>query len=70
LLGSEGTIDTTKPYSVATPAKVLNSMGSGNVTNITVNGALDSESTARQIVDVLNQSSYRGSLGAGALVAI
>jgi phage terminase small subunit len=70
LLGSEGTIDTTKPYSVATPAKVLNSMGSGNVTNITVNGAIDSESTARQIVDVLNQSSYRGTLGAGALLAI
>jgi hypothetical protein len=34
--------------------------------NITVNGAIDSESTARQIVDVLNQSSYRGTLGAGA----
>jgi hypothetical protein len=70
LMGSGGTIDTTKPYSVATPAKVLNSMGSGNVTNITVNGAIDSESTARQIVDVLNQSSYRGTLGAGALLAI
>ena len=36
--------------------------------NITVNGAIDSESTARQIVDVLNQSSYRGTLGAGAFV--
>lgn len=34
--------------------------------NITVNGAIDSESTARQIIDVLNQSSYRGTLGAGA----
>jgi len=34
--------------------------------NITVNGAIDSESAARQIVDVLNQSSYRGTLGAGA----
>jgi hypothetical protein len=34
--------------------------------NITVNGAIDSESTARQIVNVLNQSSYRGTLGAGA----
>ena len=34
--------------------------------NITVNGAIDSESTARQIVDVLNQSTYRGTLGAGA----
>jgi hypothetical protein len=34
--------------------------------NITVNGAIDSESTARQIIDVLNQSTYRGTLGAGA----
>jgi hypothetical protein len=40
----------------------------GTVNNITVNGALDSESTARQIVSVLNQSSYRGTLGAGAFV--
>jgi hypothetical protein len=38
----------------------------GTVNNITVNGAIDSESTARQIVSVLNQSSYRGTLGAGA----
>jgi len=38
--------------------------------NITVNGAIDSESAARQIVQVLNQSSYRGSLGAGALVIV
>jgi len=39
---------------------------SGQAVNITVNGAIDSESTARQIVNVLNQSSYRGTLGAGA----
>jgi hypothetical protein len=38
----------------------------GTVNNITVNGAIDSESTARQIVSVLNQSTYRGTLGAGA----
>ena len=38
----------------------------GTVNNITVNGAIDSESTARQIVNVLNQSTYRGTLGAGA----
>jgi phage-related protein len=38
--------------------------------NITVTGAIDSESAARQIVQVLNQSSYRGTLGAGALVAV
>jgi hypothetical protein len=70
LMGSADSVDTTKPYTVATPTKFLSSMGSGNVTNITVNGAIDSESTARQIVDVLNQSSYRGTLGAGALLAI
>jgi hypothetical protein len=34
--------------------------------NITVNGAIDSESTARQIVELLNDSSARGTLGAGA----
>jgi hypothetical protein len=34
--------------------------------NITVNGAIDSESTARQIVEILNDSSARGTLGAGA----
>jgi hypothetical protein len=33
-------------------------------TNITVNGAIDSESTARQIVSLLNDSSSRGTLGA------
>jgi hypothetical protein len=34
--------------------------------NITVNGAIDSESTARQIVEILNDSQARGTLGAGA----
>jgi hypothetical protein len=34
--------------------------------NITVNGAIDSESTARQIVEILNDSAARGTLGAGA----
>jgi len=38
------------------------------VTNITVNGALDTEGTARTIINLLNQSNYRGTLGAGALV--
>jgi hypothetical protein len=42
-----------------------NAMG-GNTFNITVNGALDSEGTARTIVDILNRSQARGSLGAGA----
>jgi hypothetical protein len=35
--------------------------------NITVNGAMDAEGTARTIVNVLNDSYYRGTGGAGAL---
>jgi hypothetical protein len=35
--------------------------------NITVNGAIDSESTARQIVEILNDSAARGTVGAGKL---
>jgi hypothetical protein len=38
--------------------------------NLTVNGAIDSEGTARTIVDTLNNSYYRGTGGATALVAI
>lgn len=41
-------------------------MGGGNTINITVNGALDTEGTARTIIDILNRSQARGSLGAGA----
>jgi hypothetical protein len=37
-------------------------------TNITVNGAIDPEGTARTIVNVLNNSAARGTLGAGQLV--
>lgn len=36
--------------------------------NLTVNGAIDSEGTARTIVNTLNDSFYRGTSGAGALV--
>lgn len=47
----------------------LNKAGAmGNTFNITVNGALDSEGTARTIVNVLNNSFYRGTGGATALV--
>jgi hypothetical protein len=38
--------------------------------NLTVNGAMDSEGTARTIVDTLNNSYYRGTGGATGLVAI
>lgn len=40
----------------------------GNTVNITVNGAIDSEGTARQIINLLNNSFYRGTSGAAALV--
>lgn len=44
-----------------------NALG-GNTINISVTGAIDPESTARQIISILNNSAYRGTLGAGALV--
>ena len=37
--------------------------------NITVNGAIDPESTARQIVGLLNDSSARGTIGGGLIFA-
>ena len=51
----------------------LAAMGAGGFTdsqnaariNVTVNGAIDAEGTARTIIDVLNRSSSRGTLGAG-----
>jgi hypothetical protein len=39
-----------------------------SMTNITVNGAIDSESAARQIVQILNDSNARGTLGSAAFV--
>lgn len=43
--------------------------GGGVVNNFTINvsGAIDREGVARQIVEILNDSFYRGTLGAGAL---
>jgi hypothetical protein len=40
--------------------------GNGTTINLTVNGAIDPEGTARTIIDVLNRSTARGTLGAGA----
>lgn len=40
--------------------------GKGATINLTVNGAIDPEGTARTIIDVLNRSTARGTLGAGA----
>ena len=53
-------------------------MGAGGFTdsqnaariNVTVNGAIDPESTARQVVNLLNDQFYRGTGGASALVGI
>ena len=42
--------------------------GGGTVINLTVNGAIDSEGTARQIINTLNNSFFRGTGGAGAFV--
>jgi hypothetical protein len=58
------------PSSPVTPAGVPSYLNVRPVTttNITVNGAIDSESTARQIVKVLNDSSARGTLGSAAFV--
>lgn len=39
----------------------------GTTVNLTVNGAIDPEGTARTIVDVLNRSNARGALGANRL---
>jgi hypothetical protein len=38
--------------------------------NVTVNGAIDREGTARTIVETLNSSAYRGTGGAGNLIAL
>jgi hypothetical protein len=42
----------------------------GSTINITVNGAIDAEGTARTIVDVLNRSNARGTLGANRLAFV
>jgi hypothetical protein len=44
-------------------------MATGSANYITVNGAIDPEGTARTIVGVLNNSSYRGTLGGGGIIA-
>lgn len=49
------------------PNNALGSSGGGTVINLTVNGALDAEGTARTIVNLLNRSNARGTLGANRL---
>jgi hypothetical protein len=41
----------------------------GTTINVNVSGAIDKEGTARTIVETLNNSFYRGTGGAGALVS-
>jgi hypothetical protein len=43
--------------------------GGGTTINVNVSGAIDKEGTARTIVETLNNSFYRGTGGAGALVS-
>jgi hypothetical protein len=49
-------------------APSTSNLGNGSANYITVNGAIDPEGTARTIINVLNNSQSRGTLGAGALV--
>jgi hypothetical protein len=58
---------TPTPAAPSVPRYIYASTGN---TNITVNGAIDSESTARQIVGLLNDSSARGTLGGSGLVFV
>ena len=43
-------------------------LATGSTINVTVNGAIDSEGTARTIVNTLNDSYYRGTGGGGQLI--
>jgi len=45
-----------------------NALGGNTVINLNVTGAIDPEGTARSIINVLNNSYYRGTNGAAALV--
>jgi len=58
------------PMPTPTPTVPRYIYASTGSTNITVNGAIDSESTARQIVGLLNDSSARGTLGGSGLVFV
>ena len=58
------------PLQLQTPTLPRFIAASSGTTNITVNGAIDSESTARQIVGLLNDSSARGTLGGSGLVFV
>jgi hypothetical protein len=56
------------PYGAQASSSGMLGLPTGTTINLTVNGAIDSEGTARTVVNTLNDSFYRGTLGAGALV--
>ena len=67
LVGERGAeLFTPNSNGMITPNNRLGGSG-GNTFNITVNGAIDREGTARSIIDVLNNSFYRGTGGANNL---
>jgi len=67
--GSTGDMTITGSGSVA-DLRALDNAQAASVINVTVNGAIDPEGTSRTIVDVLNNSYYRGTGGAGNLIAV
>ena len=78
-LAQGGMVSANKPYIVGEVGAELfvpsssgrivpnNQLGGGGNIYINVSGAIDQEGTARRIVDVLNNSFYRGTNGANAL---
>jgi hypothetical protein len=78
-LAQGGMVSANKPYIVGEVGAELfvpsssgrivpnNKLGGGGNIYINVSGAIDQEGTARRIVDVLNNSFYRGTNGANAL---
>ena len=69
LRAQQSGFDTSIPSAPSVPQFNTAGFSGGASVNITVNGAIDSESTARQIVSILNDSQARGTLGgAGILV--
>ena len=67
---TSGASFTSTPSAPTTPSGIPSYLNVRPVstTNITVNGAIDSESAARQIVQILNDSNARGTLGSAAFV--
>jgi len=65
-----GASSSSAPTTPVTPSSIPSYLNVRPVstTNITVNGAIDSESAARQIVQILNDSNARGTLGSAAFV--